>query len=239
MSLQIYQIPALTDNYIYILHGEGRTAIIDPSESKDVLHFLQQRDWPLDYILNTHHHHDHVGGNNDIKQHKQCLVYASRHDQERIPSCDKGLTEADIITLGKHVIQIIDIPGHTSGHIAYYLPQDAVLFCGDTLFSMGCGRVFEGTMEQLYDSLQKIKALPDDTMVYCAHEYTVKNIEFALTLDPENKDLQEKLSEATAKREMGKSTVPTFLGDEKKYNPFLKAISLEEFKKIRLMKDDF
>ncbi len=239
MSIQIYQIQALEDNYIYVLHAEGRTAVIDPSESKEVLAFLQQHNWTLEYILNTHHHFDHVGGNEDIKQYKQCLVYASGYDQGRIPGCDKGLKEGDIITLGHHKIEVIDIPGHTKGHIAYYLPEDAVLFCGDTLFSMGCGRVFEGTMEQLYDSLQKIKALPDDTTVYCAHEYTVKNIEFALTLDPGNKDLKEKLKEAQIKRDAGKSTVPSFLGDEKKYNPFLKAKSLEEFKEIRLKKDDF
>lgn len=239
MSIQIYQIPALIDNYIYILHAEERTAIIDPSESKNAIAFLQQHDWRLGYILNTHHHFDHVGGNEEIKQHKQCLIYASEYDQERIPGCDRGLKEGDVINLGHHKIEVINIPGHTKGHIAYYLPEDGVLFCGDTLFSMGCGRVFEGTMEQLYNSLQKIKMLPDDTSVYCAHEYTVKNIEFALTLDPENKDLQEKLTEAKAKRSAGKSTVPSFLGDEKKYNPFLKAKSLEEFKEIRLKKDDF
>lgn len=239
MSLQIYQIPALTDNYIYVLHAEERTAIIDPSESKEVLNFLYQHDWTLEYILNTHHHFDHVGGNEDIKQHKHCLIYASDFDADRIPGCDKGLKEGEIITLGHHKIEVMNIPGHTKGHIAYYLPENAVLFCGDTLFSMGCGRVFEGTMEQLYDSLQKIKALPDDTTVYCAHEYTVKNIEFALSLEPDNKDLQNKLKEAQAKRAKGLSTVPTFLGDEKKYNPFLKAQSFEEFKELRLKKDVF
>jgi hydroxyacylglutathione hydrolase len=239
MSLQIYQIPALIDNYIYILHAEERTAVIDPSESNSVLSFLQQRDWTLEYILNTHHHFDHVGGNEDIKQHKKCLIYASKFDEDRVPGCDKGFKEGEIITLGHHQIQVIDIPGHTKGHIAYYLPENGVLFCGDTLFAMGCGRVFEGTMEQLYTSLQKIKTLPDDTSVYCAHEYTLKNIEFALTIEPNNKDLQNKLRETKAKREKNQSTVPTFLGDEKKYNPFLKAKSFEEFKEIRLKKDIF
>lgn len=239
MSIEIIQIPALTDNYIYILHAEGRSAIVDPSESSGVLSFLQQWDWTVDYILNTHHHFDHVGGNEDIKKHKKCLVYASVFDQDRVPACDHGVTEGDVIVLGRHRIEVIDIPGHTKGHIAYYLPENGVLFCGDTLFAMGCGRVFEGTMEQLYDSLQKLKTLPDDTTVYCAHEYTVKNIEFALSIDPENSGLQQKLSEAQSKRTKGMATVPTFLGDEKKYNPFLTAPSFEAFKDLRLKKDAF
>ena len=166
--LDIVQIPVLTDNYIYLLHDSvsGETAVVDPALAKPVLDLLESKDWQLTYILNTHHHWDHVGGNLELKQKTGCKIIAAYADSERIPGIDRGVFEHDVISLGEHQAIVIETSGHTIGHIVYYFAKDEALFCGDTLFAMGCGRLFEGTAEQMWTSLQKLKVLPPSIRVY-------------------------------------------------------------------------
>ncbi len=234
--LKITQLPVLNDNYIYLIHDElsGETAVIDPAQSEPVLNYLKQQNWQLTYILNTHHHHDHVGGNVELKKATQCKIAGSKSDNARIPEIDRLLTENDSLTLGDYTIEIIECSGHTLGHIAFYIPDANALFCGDTLFSMGCGRLFEGTAEQMYHSLQKFKALPADTKIYCAHEYSVANARFALSVEAHNIDLQNHYTKIQALRLANKSTVPTTLAQELKINPFLRCDSLEIHQHLNL-----
>ena len=253
--LKIIQLPVLQDNYVYILHDEQsqQTAVIDPTLAEPVLAVLEQQQWQLNYILNTHHHADHIGGNSELKQQTGCTIVASAYDQSRIPGVDVTVHEGDQLSLGDYKLNIIDTLGHTLGHIAYYLPENATLFCGDTLFSMGCGRLFEGSAEQLWSSLQKLKALPAQTLVYCAHEYTQNNGKFALTLEPDNQQLLQRMLEVTACRQEHLSTVPSTLATELATNPFLRTDNTQlqqrlnlqgqsevaVFTKIRQLKDVF
>ncbi|MFI3219812.1 MAG: hydroxyacylglutathione hydrolase, partial [Methylococcales bacterium] len=225
--LDIIQIPVLTDNYIYLLHdsGSGETAVVDPAVAEPVLAVLKQKGWQLTYILNTHHHSDHVGGNVELKRQTGCQIIASEFDKHRIPSVDRGIKEHDVINLGTHSAQVIATAGHTSGHIVYYFAEDNALFCGDTLFVMGCGRLFEGSAAELWQSLQKLKALPPKTRVYCAHEYTQANGRFALTVEPDNIALQEKMIQVNELRANGLPTVPSTIGEELATNPFLRDLS--------------
>ena len=251
--LDIIQIPVLTDNYIYLLHDSdsGETAVVDPAVAEPVLAVLKQKGWQLTYILNTHHHSDHVGGNLELKRQTGCQIIASEFDKHRIPSVDRGIKEHDVINLGTHSAQVIATAGHTSGHIVYYFAEDNALFCGDTLFVMGCGRLFEGSAAELWQSLQKLKALPPKTRVYCAHEYTQANGRFALTVEPDNIALQEKMIQVNELRANGLPTVPSTIGEELATNPFLRDLSstlqakfkgiapVELFAKLRRLKDSF
>lgn len=251
--LDIIQIPVLTDNYIYLLHDSdsGETAVVDPAVAEPVLAVLNQKGWQLTYILNTHHHSDHVGGNVELKRQTGCQIIASEFDKHRIPSVDRGVKEHDVINLGTHSAQVIATAGHTSGHIVYYFAEDNALFCGDTLFVMGCGRLFEGSAAELWQSLQKLKALPPKTRVYCAHEYTQANGRFALTVEPDNIALQEKMIQVNELRANGLPTVPSTIGEELATNPFLRDLSstlqakfkgitpVELFAKLRRLKDSF
>ncbi len=251
--LDIIQIPVLTDNYIYLLHDSdsGETAVVDPAVAEPVLAVLKQKGWQLTYILNTHHHSDHVGGNVELKRQTGCQIIASEFDKHRIPSVDRGIKEHDVINLGTHSAQVIATAGHTSGHIVYYFAEDNALFCGDTLFVMGCGRLFEGSAAELWQSLQKLKALPPKTRVYCAHEYTQANGRFALTVEPDNIALQEKMIQVNELRANGLPTVPSTIGEELATNPFLRDLSstlqakfkgiapVELFAKLRRLKDSF
>ena len=251
--LDIIQIPVLTDNYIYLLHDSdsGETAVVDPAVAEPVLAVLKQKGWQLTYILNTHHHSDHVGGNVELKRQTGCQIIASEFDKHRIPSVDRGIKEHDVINLGTHSAQVIATAGHTSGHIVYYFAEDNALFCGDTLFVMGCGRLFEGSAAELWQSLQKLKALPPKTRVYCAHEYTQANGRFALTVEPDNIALQEKMTQVNELRANGLPTVPSTIGEELATNPFLRDLSstlqakfkgiapVELFAKLRRLKDSF
>lgn len=255
MALEIVQIPARRDNYIYLLHDAAshKTAVVDPADAPPVEAALHHRGWTLDFILNTHHHNDHIGGNLALKQDYGCKIYGYGPDAVRIPGIDHLLEDDELVEIGEAKAQVIYIPGHTLGHIAYYFPADKALFCGDTLFSLGCGRLFEGTPQQMYDSLQKLAALPDDTLVFCAHEYTQSNGAFALTLEPHNAELCKRMAEVEALRMRGRSTVPSTLGQEKATNPFLRedsaeirqslgmqhASSLAVFTEIRHRKDIF
>lgn len=237
--MKIIQIPVLKDNYTYLLHGGEKTAVIDPSIASPVLEMLEKESWQLDYILNTHHHNDHTGGNLELKAASSAKVIGYKGDSHRIPGINIELNDGDTLNICGQTVQIMSIPGHTTGHIAFYFPEISSLFCGDTLFSLGCGRLFEGTPEQMFNSLAKIKALPHDTLIYCGHEYTESNGKFAITIIPDNQDLKTKMTEVTRLRAQSKTTIPTLLEVELKTNPFLLANDVNEFTRIRHLKDNF
>ena len=253
--LTIIQIPVLTDNYIYLIHDpvSGETAVVDPALAQPVLDVLDKKGWGLTYILNTHHHWDHVGGNLELKQKTGCKIIAAQSDWDRIPGIDVGVSEDDVISLGTHTARVISTPGHTSGHIVFHFAEECALFCGDTLFVMGCGRLFEGTPEQMWNSLQKLKALPSSTRIYCTHEYTQANGRFALSVEPDNRQLQQKMIEVHQLRAENKPTVPSTIEQERATNPFFrvdcisvqKALGLEMqspvcvFAELRKRKDVF
>ncbi len=226
--LTVIQIKVLEDNYIYLIHDEvsGETAVVDPALSQPVLDELYKKGWRLTYVLNTHHHWDHVEGNLELKESTACKVVAAQADWERVPGIDQGVNDGDTIFLGEHKLQVIATPGHTSGHVVYYSADNNALFCGDTLFVMGCGRLFDGTAEQMYQSLQRIKALPPETLVYCAHEYTEANGRFALCIDSDNKQLQDKMLTVRQLRAEQKPTVPSTIEQERATNPFFRVDSL-------------
>ncbi|NOT83899.1 MAG: hydroxyacylglutathione hydrolase [Methylococcaceae bacterium] len=231
--LNIIQLPVLENNYIFIIHEpeSGETAVVDPAIAAPVLATLRQRQWSLKYILNTHHHWDHIGANVELKQVTGCQIAASAFDQQRIPGVDISLKEGDYVMLGALPLVIIDTPGHTLGHIAYYSAKASALFCGDTLFAMGCGRLFEGSAEQLWRSLQKFKALPKNTQVYCAHEYTQNNGYFALRVEPGNLSLQQRMTQVNKQRQQHLTTIPTTINAELATNPFFRedSIALQQY----------
>lgn len=229
MAIQIIQIPVLGDNYSYLIRDdkEGRAAVVDPAEAAPVLKRLDQAGWKLDYVLNTHHHGDHVGGNRELKQATGCRVVGSKAEVNLIPGIDIALGEPDRFILGGTEVRIIDTPGHTVGHVCYYFEWSGVLFSGDHLFSLGCGRLFGGTAEQMWVSLDKIRKLPKETRVYCGHEYTEQNGRFALTVEPGNQALQKRCVETAKLRAESKPTVPSTLQQELETNPFLRPESVE------------
>ncbi len=225
MSLEIHQFPCLNDNYGYLVHEprSGATAAIDTPDAKAIEKALKEKGWTLTHILNTHHHYDHAGGNEDLKAKTGCTIIGPKGEAAKIPGLDRAVGDGDMVELGEARARVFDVPGHTAGHIAYYFADDGVAFVGDTLFALGCGRLFEGTPEQMWASLSKLMALPDDTIVYCAHEYTQANARFAVTVDPENAALAARANEIDEKRAKGEWTVPTTIGLEKATNPFLRA----------------
>lgn len=227
MPLEIVQIPVLNDNYVYLLHElrSGAVGVVDPAVHEPVLAELNRRDWKLTHILNTHHHPDHVGGNMALKEATGCTIIGPQADAARIPGIDTVVADTDSIHLGQEVARVFDVPGHTRGHIAYWFADSQALFCGDTLFALGCGRLFEGTPAQMWDSLSKLRGLPDDTRVYCAHEYTESNARFAVTIEPGNETLHQRYHRIKEMRAAGKPTVPSTLGEEKATNPFLRPMS--------------
>ena len=235
--LDIIQIPVLNDNYIYMLHDSVslETAVIDPALEQPVLDVLAEKGWQLSFILNTHHHWDHVGANLALKQQTGCKIFAAASDRERIPGIDVGVEQGDVISLGEHQAQVVETPGHTSGHVVYYFAEDQALFCGDTLFVMGCGRLFEGTPQQMYASLQTLKALPPSTRVYCTHEYTLANATFALSVEPDNIFLHRKMLAVTQLRAANKTTVPTTIAEEIATNPFFRVDSISIQKELGLV----
>ncbi len=229
MTLEIQQFIALRDNYIYLLHepASGLTAVVDPSEAAPVKLALDRLGWKLTHILNTHHHNDHTGGNLALKQAYGCIIVGPRADEARIPGIDLALGEGETFRFGATEAKIFDIPGHTRGHIAFWFEADHALFCGDTLFTLGCGRMFEGTAQQMWTSLSKLAALPDETLVFCGHEYTQNNARFALTLEPQNAHLVARAAQVDLLRAEGKPTVPATMAEERATNPFLRSLSRE------------
>ncbi len=233
MPLALHQFLCRTDNYGYLVHvageggGEGLTAAVDTPDSRTIDQALEETGWRLTHILNTHHHPDHAGGNLALKSRHHCTIIGPRAEQGLIPGIDRAVGEGDIVDLGGHRARVIEVPAHTRGHIAYWFQEDGLAFVGDTLFSLGCGRLFEGTAEQMWHSLGKLMALPDDTLVYCGHEYTQANARFALTVEPGNADLRKRAAEVDRLRAAGKPTVPSTIGLEKRTNPFLRPTSPE------------
>lgn len=224
-KLEVEQVPVLRDNYVYLLHDPATqaTAAVDPSVAEPVQERLAAKGWRLTHILNTHHHDDHTGGNLALKRATGAQVVAARHDAQRIPGIDIEVGDGDAFLLGTAAAMVIAVPGHTLGHIAYWFPESQALFCGDTLFAMGCGRLFEGTPEQMWHSLLKLRGLPDDTLVYCAHEYTQSNARFARLVERDNADLLARVADIDARRSRRLPTVPSLLSLERATNPFLRA----------------
>ncbi len=254
-ALAIHMFPCLKDNYGYLLHDEesGATAAVDTPDAAEIAVQLDAKGWRLTHILNTHHHADHAGGNLELKRSTGCTIVGPRADAARIPGIDVAVGEGDVVELGAHRATVFDTPGHTRGHIVYHFAAARAAFVGDTLFAMGCGRLFEGTPGQMWSSLQKILQWPDDTRLYCAHEYTQSNARFALTVEPQNRALQERAATVTELRAAGKATVPTTLAQERATNPFLRpqsrdlratidltnAADVDVFAKTRALKDAF
>lgn len=222
--IEIEQFSCLSDNYGYLVHDpdSGMTCTIDTPDVAPILDALSRRGWTLTHILNTHHHFDHAGGNLEIKEKTGCEIIGPAGEAAKIPGIDRAVDQGDRFHLGGLSIEVLNVGGHTFGHIAYYMPDEKCAFVGDSLFALGCGRMFEGTPQQMWQSLTRLRDLPDDTLIYCAHEYTQSNARFAVSVDPDNADLQKRVTEINAARAEGRPTVPSLLGLEKKTNPFLR-----------------
>lgn len=240
MSLTVDVIPALFDNYIFLVHctETGERTVIDPGETAPVVEALGNED--LDLVLLTHHHEDHIGGAEKLMFDYDCPILGGTYDETRgvLPPLARSLEDGDRISIGK-TGTVMEIPGHTLGHLAFYFPEDRLLFCGDTLFAGGCGRMFEGDAEMLFNSLQKFKELPPTTKVYCAHEYTLKNYQFAHEMFPDDKDIEQRLVEVHKRRRQNLPTIPSTLGEEFRTNIFLRAKTVGEFADLRQKKDGF
>jgi hydroxyacylglutathione hydrolase len=253
--MQVTPIPCLTDNYAYIINDNNFkiVGVVDPSEASPVIDFLRQQNLKLDYILNTHHHFDHIGGNIELKKKYNAKVVGFNGDKHRIPDIDITLNDKDEWVFGNSQVKILHIPGHTLGHICFFFKKEKIAFTGDTLFSLGCGKIFEGDHEQLLRSLNKIKKLPGDTKIYCGHEYTYKNAEFCMKYDEDNISLKKRFEKIKKLRSNNLPTIPAILDDELKTNIFLRCnqdnlkikLNMENqedyrvFRKIRDLKDSF
>ena len=239
--MKVEIIKCLQDNYSYLLINEQNqnACVIDPSEAKPIINFVEKKNINLKFILNTHHHYDHVGGNNELKKRYSAKIVGFKNDKNRIPNIDILVTNNQIWSNENFEAKIIHIPGHTSGHICFYFSKDKIAFTGDTLFSLGCGKIFEGTYEQMFSSLNKLKKLPSDTKIYCGHEYTLKNSIFCLRHEKNNKNLEKKIFDIKDKLKNNLPTVPSTIGEELACNIFLRAKNLEDFSKLRDLKDNF
>lgn len=238
-ALEILRIPVLSDNYVWLIHDPDSqaTMAVDPAVAEPVLAAAAQRGWTITDIWNTHWHPDHTGGNADIKAATGCTITGPAAEYERIPTLDVQVGDGDVVRLGDHRAEVWAVPAHTAGHIAYHFAEDRAIFVGDTLFAMGCGRLFEGTAEQMHANMRRLAALDDTTRVYCAHEYTLSNARFAVTVEPDNAALASRLAAVEAARAAGEATVPTSIGEERATNPFLRADSAAELARIRALKD--
>lgn len=254
-DLKVHQLPVLSDNYVYLVRDPTTEACaaVDPAVAEPVLNTLDRLGWKLTHIFCTHHHMDHIGGNIEVKKATGCTIVGAGGDAGRIPGIDVEVRNGDIVELGQKKARVFEVPGHTSGHVAYWFEDSQALFSGDTLFSLGCGRLFEGTAKQMWESLSRLRALPGETQVYCGHEYTNSNADFALSIDPGNQALKKRADEVQALREAGKASVPSTLAEERAANPFLRADApdlqratgmagrdaVEVFAEIRRRKDRF
>ena len=239
--MKIEIIKCLKDNYSYLIIDEtnNNACVIDPSESEPIINFIKNNNIKLKYILNTHHHYDHIGGNIQLKKRYDSRVVGFKKDKARIPGIDILLEDDQIWKENNFEAKIYHIPGHTSGHIAFHFFKEKIIFTGDTLFSLGCGRIFEGTYREMFNSLDKIKNLPKETKIYCGHEYTLQNSNFCIAQDSKNIKLKNKIISIKKKLEKGIPTVPTVLSDEIECNIFLKAKNVKSFSKLRDLKDNF
>jgi len=254
-GFEVHQFVAFHDNYIYLVRydEDGHCFAVDPADPDKTLSELERLGWSLTHILITHHHPDHTGGNEALVAATGCQVIGSAKEADKTPKIGVEVSEGDEIILGDHVARVFDVPGHTAGHVAYWFKEEHALFPGDTLFSLGCGRLFEGTAAQMWESLQKLRRLHDETQIYCAHEYTSANADFALTVETENEDLKRRADEIVSLCEAGKPTIPATLGEERRINPFLRAdiqelqaalgmegkLPAEVFAEVRRRKDTF
>lgn len=255
MALTIRTIPCLSDNYVYLLHDptSGATGVVDVPDGEVVKTALATEGWTLDQIFLTHHHWDHIDGVPTLDPKGETPIMGAASDAKRLPTLSAGVTEGDKLEFAGEPVEIFDVPGHTIGHIAYYFPRSKALFSGDSLMVMGCGRLFEGTPAQMWDSLAKLMALPDDTLVFSGHEYTASNAKFALSVDPDNKALVERMTQISEIRARGGNTMEATLALEKATNPFLRAShpemkaqfnmdnapDAEVFAELRKRKDNF
>ena len=239
MPLEILRIPVLSDNYIWLVHESqsGETVVVDPAVAAPVVAKADELGWKITQIWNTHWHPDHTGGNAEIRAATGCTITGPEAEAARIPTLDRLVKEGDIARLGVVEAHVIDVPAHTAGHIAFHFAADHAAFVGNTLFAMGCGRLFEGTAAQMYSNMRKLEVLGDDTAIYCAHEYTLSNGRFALTVEPDNAALIERMADVTAMRERGEPTVPTTIALERATNPFMRAVSVEQLAERRAAKD--
>lgn len=238
-ELEILRVPVLNDNYVWLVHdGEsGETLVVDPAVAEPVLAAAEAQGWTISQIWNTHWHGDHIGGNAGIVAATGAKVTAPAAELSRIPDVDRPVGEGDRVRIGAHEALVLSVPAHTAGHVAYHFADDAVVFVGDTMFAMGCGRLFEGTAEQMYTNMRRFEALPDETRVYCAHEYTLSNGVFAARAEPDNEAVTARLAQVEAMRARGEATVPTTIAAEKATNPFLRAGSVAELARRRAEKD--
>jgi hydroxyacylglutathione hydrolase len=241
MTIEVVRIPARQDNYIWMAHDDlsGETVVIDPADAAPVLAEADKRGWKIGQIWNTHWHGDHIGGNAGIKAATGCTITGPAAEAAKIPTLDRLVGEGDRVTIGAVEAEVLEVPAHTAGHIAYYLPQAGIAFVGDTLFAMGCGRLFEGTPAQMFANMQRLAALPPETIVYCAHEYTQSNGRYALHAEPDNQAVIDRMREVDALRARGEPTVPTTIALERETNPFMRASGVEQLAQRRAEKDNF
>lgn len=239
-ALEVYQFPCLSDNYGVLIHDpdSGETASIDAPDATAVEEALQHKNWKLTHILVTHHHWDHTQGIAELKSKYNCKVIGPKAEADKINTLDEVKSDGDTFNFGNETVEVISTPGHTLGMINFYFSESGVVFTGDTLFALGCGRIFEGDADMMWESLSKLAKLPKDTMVYCGHEYTQANAQFSLTIEPDNQALKTRASEISALRAQGKPTLPTTIGLELETNVFLRAGNAQEFARIRTAKDN-
>ena len=241
MSVTARALPILSDNYAWLLQDEesGFVAVVDPADADAVIAEIDKSGGRLDMILLTHHHDDHVAGTEQVRSRYMCPVIGAEADRCRLPELERSVKPGDTVSLGRSTARVIDSPGHTRGHIAFYFPDGAVLICGDTLFSLGCGRLLEGTAEEMFHSLHAFDDMPDETLVCCGHEYTQANAKFALSVDPDNQALQARAKEVDRLRAAGEPTIPSRLGEERAANPFMRAPDVAALADLRKRKDNF
>ncbi|MBV8592199.1 MAG: hydroxyacylglutathione hydrolase [Acetobacteraceae bacterium] len=241
MSVIATPLPILSDNYAWLLRdtSSGAVAVVDPADARAVIEAVKREGGRLDLILLTHHHDDHIAGTDEVRARFGCKVVGAAADAYRLPPLDQAVREGDTVALGQAIGRVIDTPGHTRGHISYYFPDGGVLICADTLFSLGCGKLLEGTAEEMFSSLQKFSLLPGETLVCCGHEYTESNARFALSVDPDNAALQARAAEVKRLRAEGKPAVPSTIASELAANPFIRATDAEMLGRLRAKKDVF
>ncbi len=241
MALEIVRIPALSDNYIWLVHdpASAETVVIDPAVADPVLAAAGERGWTISAIWNTHWHPDHTGGNAAIQAATGARVVAPAAEAAKIPTADRLVREGDRLAIGAHQATVIETPAHTEGHVSFHFADDALAFVGDTIFAMGCGRLLEGSAEQMYAAMRRFEAMADDTVLYCAHEYTLANARYAAVAEPDNRAIATRLADVEALRAAGEPTVPTTIGLERATNPFLRAADVRQLAERRTAKDHF